>query len=138
MSVRKKRGGNTVSRVVLDTSAVLALCFAEPGAKNTISRGQNGILSAVSYSEAIAKSLDRGVPAEIVNRALAGLKLTIIPFDEAHAIAAASLRPATRTLNISFADRACLGTAMLAGLPVLTADRKWDHVNCDVEIILVR
>ncbi len=126
------------SRVVLDTSAVLALCFAEKGAENTISRGQDGIMSAVSYSEAIAKSLDRRVPAETVNRSLAALKLTIIPFDDAHAVAAASFRPATRTLNVSFADRACLGTAALAGLPVLTADGKWDNIKCEVEVILIR
>jgi ribonuclease VapC len=136
--VKKKLGENTVSRVVLDTSAILALCFAEKGAKTTSSRGKDGIMSAVSYSEAIAKSLDRGVPAETVNSSLAGLQLTIIPFDEAHAVAAASFRPATRMLDVSFADRACLGTATLAGLPVLTGDRKWDKIACDVEIILIR
>lgn len=127
-----------MSKVVLDTSAVLALCFAEKGAKATITRGKDGILSAVSYSEAIAKSLDVGVPLETVNRSLAGLKLTIVPFDLDHAVAAASFRPATRKLNISFADRACLGTAALARLPVLTADRKWSKIKCDLEIILIR
>jgi ribonuclease VapC len=126
------------SRAVLDTSALLALCFGEKGAKATMSRGRNGIMSAVSYSEAIAKSLDQGVPLETVTRALAGLKLTILPFDEEHAVAAASFRPATRNLDVSFADRACLGTAALAKLPVLTADRKWDKIKCDLEIIQIR
>jgi PIN domain nuclease of toxin-antitoxin system len=125
-------------KAVLDTSAVLALCFAERGAKAALARGKDGILSAVSYSEAIAKCLDHGVPFETVTRALAGLKLAIIPFDEEHALAAASFRPATRTLNVSFADRACLGTAALAKLPVLTADRKWDKIKCDLEIIFIR
>src|ERR1700693_6127536 len=109
------------SRTVLDTSAVLALCFAERGAKATVARGKDGILSSVSYSEAIAKSLDHGVPLETVQQALAGLKLAIIPFYDEHAVAAASFRPATLKLNVSFADRACLGTAALARLPVLTA-----------------
>jgi PIN domain nuclease of toxin-antitoxin system len=125
-------------RAVLDTSAVLALCFAEKGAKATLARGRDGILSAVSYSEAIAKSLDHGVPLETVQRALAGLKLAIIPFDEEHARAAAAFRPAARTLNVSLADRACLGTAALARLPVLTADRKWEKIPCDLDIILIR
>ena len=126
------------SRVVLDTSALLALCFGEKGAKAATSRGKNGIISAVSYSEAIAKSLDYGVPLETVSRALAGLKLTIHPFDEEHAIAAASFRPPTRKMDISFADRSCLGTAALAKLPVLTADRKWQQIKCDLDIILIR
>jgi ribonuclease VapC len=127
-----------MTRAVLDTSALLALCFGESGAKAAIERGQDGILSAVSYSEAIAKSLDSHVPIETVRHALAGLKLAIMPFDEAHAVAAASFRPGTRTLDVSFADRACLGTAALANLPVLTADRKWAKIKCDLEIIFIR
>ncbi len=95
-------------------------------------------MSAVNYSEAIAKSLDYGVPIDTVRNALAGLKLTIIPFDEEHAFAAASFRPATPKHDISFADRACLGTAALARLPVLTADKDWRKLNLDVEVILIR
>ena len=95
-------------------------------------------MSAVNYSEAIAKSTDFGVPPEIVTHALASLKLTIIPFDEEHAVAAASFRPATGNLQVSFADRGCLGTAALARLPVLTADRKWEKIPSSVEIILIR
>jgi PIN domain nuclease of toxin-antitoxin system len=127
-----------MSKVVLDTSALLALCFAEDGAKRSQSLGENGLICAVNYSEAIAKSTDYGVPLETVQRALASLKLTIVPFDENHAVAAASFRPATRKLNISFADRACLGAAALAGLPVLTGDGKWEKIPCDVKIILIR
>jgi ribonuclease VapC len=127
-----------MSRAVLDASALLALCFAERGAKRTLEGGQDGLISAVNYSEAIAKSTDHGVPLETVQLALASLKLTIIPFDEEHAIAAASFRPSTRKLNISFADRACLGAAALAGLPVLTADRKWEKIPCDIKLIFIR
>jgi PIN domain nuclease of toxin-antitoxin system len=127
-----------VSRSVLDTSALLALCLAEKGAKAVMTRGENGVLSTVSYSETVAKSLDLGVPLEVVSSALAGLKLTLVPFDTAHSVAAASFRPATRGLNVSFADRACLGTAALARLPVLTADRKWENFSCDVDVILIR
>ena len=70
-----------MSRVVLDASAVLALLFKEPGAEKVIARGKDGIISAVSYSETVAKSLDRGVPLETVQHALAGMKLTLVPFD---------------------------------------------------------
>jgi ribonuclease VapC len=136
--VKKKRGRNIVTSAVIDTSALLALCFVEPGADATIAHGKNGILSAVSYSETIAKAGDEGMPTEEVAEALALLKLTIVPFDEAHAVAAASFRPATRNLNVSFADRACLGAALLSNRPVLTADRKWEKISCGVEMIFIR
>ena len=127
-----------MSRAVLDTSALLALCFAERGAKKAAERGKDGLMSAVNYSEAIAKATDYGMNVETVNRALASLKLTIVPFDEEHAVVAASFRPPTRKLNVSFADRACLSAAAVAGLPVLTGDRKWQDLPCGVEIILIR
>jgi PIN domain nuclease of toxin-antitoxin system len=127
-----------VSRAVLDASAVLALLFGETGAAVAVERGQSGFLSAVTYSEAIAKSLDRGVPLETVKQAMDGFRLTLVPFDESHALTAASFRTATRGKNFSFANRACLATALLARLPALTADRKWQEVDLGVEIILIR
>jgi ribonuclease VapC len=101
-------------------------------------RGKDGVLSAVSYSETAAKSLDSGVPFDTVQRALAGLKLTLVPFDAEHALTAATFRPPTRHLNYSFADRACLATASLARLPVLTADRDWAACDLGVKLILIR
>ncbi len=127
-----------MSRAVLDTSVVLALCFAENGAKKAAARGKDGLMSTVNYTEAIAKASDDGIPVETVRSALAGLKLTIVPFDEEHAVVAASFRQLTRKLNISFANRACLSTAAVARLPVLTGDRKWENLPCGVEIILIR
>ena len=95
----------------------------------TPSRGRDGLISAVSYSEP-SPNPTRASPL-IVNRALV-LKL-IVPFDEEHAVMAASFRAATRGLDVSFADRAYLGAAALARLPVLTADRKWEKIKCAVE-----
>jgi PIN domain nuclease of toxin-antitoxin system len=114
------------------------MCFAETGAEQAAVQGRDGLMSAVNYSEAIAKATDFGIPIETMNRAVTSLKLTITPFDEEHAVVAASFRPQTRKLNVSFADRACLSAAAVAGLPVLTGDRKWANIQCSVEIILIR
>ncbi|HTU22709.1 MAG TPA: type II toxin-antitoxin system VapC family toxin [Gemmataceae bacterium] len=127
-----------MSSIVLDTSAVLALLFGEPGADKVKARGQDGIMSTVSYSEAVAKSLDRKVPMETIARSLAGLKLTLVPFDEDHALTAAALRPSTRHLDFSFADRACLATASMHKLPVLTADRDWFKADLGIKVYLIR
>jgi ribonuclease VapC len=127
-----------VNRVVLDTSALLALLFKEAGADVTLARGANGIVSAVSYSETMAKSLDKGIPLETVERVLRGLELTVVPFDATHGVTAATFRPVTRRLDVSFADRACLATAALAQLPVLTGDRDWHKCDLGITIILIR
>lgn len=129
---------NTVSSIVLDTSAVLALLFGEPGADKAIARGRDGIISTVCYSETVAKSLDRKVPMETIAQSLVSLKLVLVSFDEEHALAAASLRPATRHLAFSFADRACLATAKVRKLPVLTADRDWLKADLGIKIHLIR
>ena len=95
-------------------------------------------MSAVNYSETIAKATDYGLSIETVHLALASLKLAIVPFDDEHAVVAASFRPLTLKLNVSFADRACLSAATIARLPVLTGDRKWENIHCPVNIILIR
>lgn len=126
------------NRAVLDTSAILALLFDEPGAEATLARGRSGVISAVCYSEALAKSIDRGVPVETCRASIDGLRLAVMAFDGEHAVAAAGLRAATRHLDVSFADRACLATALLARLPVLTADRAWTECDLGLEIVLIR
>jgi ribonuclease VapC len=125
-------------RAVFDSSAVLALLFRETGHEIVLARGSGGLMSDVSYSETLAKCLDRGVPLAATESALGLLQLTLVPFDSRHAVAAASLRPATRDIQASFADRACLATAAIAKLPVLTADKDWAKATLDVELLLIR
>lgn len=125
-------------RAVLDTSAVLAVLFAETGADAVIAFGPSAILSAVSYSECLAKASDRGLPPAEAARVLASLRYRIVPFDQDVAELAARFRQPTRHLNCSFADRACLATAAVCRLPVVTADRDWTAVDLGIEVILFR
>lgn len=127
-----------MSKIVLNASALLALCFAEKGADVTAKRGKHGMISAVNYCEAVAKCIDKGIPPETLAQAVAMLNLAVIPFGAEHAHVAASFAAPTRTHNFSFADRACLSTAAVAKCPVLTGDRKWKDVSLGVEIILIR
>jgi ribonuclease VapC len=131
-----------VRSLVVDTSALLALLFNETGADrvtDALLHHRPCFLSAVSYSEAMAKALDRSnVPFETAREAIHSLQLTPVPFDPAHALTAASFRHATRDFDFSFADRACLATAALAKAPALTADQEWEKVNLGVKILLIR
>jgi PIN domain nuclease of toxin-antitoxin system len=124
--------------VVLDASAVLALLRKEPGAQVVRARLTGSLISAVNLSEVIAKHLDWGVPLEDVSRVLAPLPFRVCPFTGEQASLAASLRPATRGGNFSFADRACLALGLSSALPVLTADGKWEHVDLGVKVQLIR
>ena len=65
--------------MVLDTSALLAAFFSEPGADVVRDRGAEGLLSTVSYSEALAKLHDRGAPLPDADRFLASLNLVEVP-----------------------------------------------------------
>ena len=62
----------------------------------------------------------------------------MIPFDRTQAAVAASLLPMTKPLGLSLADRCCLALGMIRRLPVLTADRDWQRLTLDIEIILIR
>lgn len=126
------------SRVVLDTSAVLALVFGEAGHERVTADGAGALMSAVSYSETLAKCLDRGVPVTAAEAALRTLQLTIIPFDSRHATVAAALRFPTRAIGASFAARACMATAALARLPAMTSDRDWAKPTLGIELVLIR
>jgi ribonuclease VapC len=126
------------NRCVLDASALLALVLAEPGESVVRARGENGLISAVNYSETLAKLAERGFDEGSGQRMLDMLDLEIVPFDREQAVAAAGLREDTRSLGLSFADRACLALASTRQLSVLTSDRQWRALRQNIEIVLIR
>lgn len=73
--------------VVLDSSALLCLLNAEPGADEVAKVLQQAVISTVNLAEVAAKLRERGVPAKDVYAALDGLPLDPRPFtaDQAHA-----------------------------------------------------
>ena len=124
--------------VVLDTSALLAFLMAEPGGELVGPRLRRACLSAVSYAEAVSKVVDFGRRPEEAAADIDRLRLTVVPFDAAQAVAAAALRPDTRPHGLSLGDRCCLALAITRRLPVLTADRVWRHLSLDVAVELIR
>jgi PIN domain nuclease of toxin-antitoxin system len=127
-----------VSKVLLDSSAVLAALFDEAGAAVVRDRAGDGSLLAANLCEVLSKLNDRGVPAADAEAVVTGLNLEILPVDEAVAVRAARLRDSTRKLGFSLADRLCLACASVHHLPVLTADRSWAAVALGVEVVQIR
>jgi PIN domain nuclease of toxin-antitoxin system len=115
---------------VIDASALLALVFGEriSAARDDF---ENGIVSTVNLTEVLTKMADLGAAADdaMGDIEALGLDLAIVDFDRSAAVAAAALRPRTRSLGLSLGDRACLAVAQTKGLPVLTADRTWTKLK---------
>ena len=125
-------------RAVLDSSAVLSVVFAEPGA-DYVTRflGSAGI-SAVNLAEVVSKLTERRAPPDMVGRELDRLGLQVIAFDERLGWDAGVLHKLTRGRNVSLGDRACLATARSFKLPAVTGDRTWADLGLDVQIEFIR
>lgn len=115
--------------VVLDASAILAVIFEEPGAERVAIHLPGAMVSSVNVAEVMTKLFDLGMPEETVDDVVAGLQLTVLPFDLDHAAHTARLRPRTRDVGLSLGDRACLAAARVRDAPALTSDRAWKRLQ---------
>ncbi len=127
-----------MSEGILDASAVLAILHGEPGQARAGAFIRPGAISTVNLCEVMTNLTDHGVSEADGRAALSALQLLAIPFDEVQAYSAARLRPITRRLGLSFADRACLALALERALPVVTADRAWANLDLPIEVVLIR
>jgi ribonuclease VapC len=114
---------------VLDASAVLAWLREEPGADVVAERIAGSHVSAVNLSEVLQKSLASGADADGLTEDLLAVGLLVADFGARHASVAAELWGSTRLLGLGVADRACLATAVVLGVPALTADRPWAGIQ---------
>lgn len=127
-----------MSEVVLDASALLALLNGEPGAEEVEGTIPGAAIGAVNLSEIVAKLSEGGMPEEAIRLALDGIELEVVPFDGPLAYGAGLLRVPTRSLGLSFGDRACIALGRQLGAPVLTTDRRWRELSVGVEIRVIR
>jgi ribonuclease VapC len=125
-------------RVVVDTSAVLAMLLVEPGGDRMAAVVGQALIGSVNVAEVVAKLIDKGQTLAQARRTLEIVQLDVEPFDEALALASSALRPVTRALGLSLGDRACVALAQRHSLPVLTADKAWLKLEVGVEIELIR
>jgi ribonuclease VapC len=137
-SVGLRRHATIVTSCVLDASALIAFLFQEPGADFVAPRIAGALMTAVNYSEVIARALEKRMPMSIVEPELARLPLIVVPFDATLARLTASLKAPTRAIGLSLADRACLALSLHKNLPVVTGDRDWLKAGLPVEIEMFR
>jgi PIN domain nuclease of toxin-antitoxin system len=122
---------------IFDASAFLAIIRNEAGADVAVTRLSGGAMSTVNASEALMRGVEKGFPLDLMQELLGSQQVGLIAFDEELAVAAALLRPATKRAGLSFADRACIATAVRLGATAITADRVWAELDlpCKVELI---
>jgi ribonuclease VapC len=126
---------------VLDTSAVLAILFREPGQDVVRSALHEGaLLSTVNFAEAITRLVRDGMAADRAAAAITALPIGLRDLDAQLATDAGALFDQTRPFGLSLGDRACLALARQESVPALTGDRVWVQVAplLGVEVRLIR
>jgi PIN domain nuclease of toxin-antitoxin system len=127
-----------MSEVVVDASAILALLNQETGSEEVSRFIGKAAISTVNLSEVIAKLADAGIPQEDIRQIISNLNLEVIDFNEKQALKAGILRPITKSIGLSFGDRACLALGIILNQPFLTTDRLWGSINVGVEVRVSR
>jgi PIN domain nuclease of toxin-antitoxin system len=125
-------------KVVLDSSAVLAMLWDEPGAARVAEALPGARISAVNLAEVTAKLIDRGASDDDAKEILRSLGLDAAAFDSDQAITAGLLRRATGKAGLSLGDRACLALARADRAVAMTADRAWAGLELDVGVEVIR
>lgn len=123
---------------VLDSSAILALVFGEPGAASVAARRVGAAVSTVTLSECHAKLIDRGLSAADSAAALRAFGVRVVAFGGSQIWHAGAMRARYRRSGLSSADCACLALAAETGLPALTGDRLWAELDHGIPVEVFR
>ena len=127
------------NKILLDTSALLALLKKEPGHEIVSNIIAISTISSVNLSELITVLTRAGVSENDIDEIITDLVPEIIPFCGDISIKTGKISKLTQGYGLSLGDRACLATAIQLGLPVYTADKIWAELDLpNVKINLIR
>ncbi|WP_082143967.1 PIN domain-containing protein [Nitratireductor soli] len=122
---------------IIDTSAILAVVFGEPGQETAARLARGGIISSVTLAEIVSKCIERSIPEQIALDYVQDSNIDVTSFDEDVAILAGRLFAYAPKGTLSLGDRACLATAIRHDGTAVTADRIWAafDLGCKIELI---
>ncbi len=127
--------------IVLDSSAILAGLYGEPGSaavlKILADEDADVSISAVNLCEVVTKLAQAGASAPEIAQSLEPLLRRTVDFGSAQVVGAGELARGTKTLGLSLGDRACLGLAISLGATAWTTDTIWKRV-AGVRVRLLR
>ena len=138
----KRRAANspTMTSIVLDSSAVLAMVYGEPGGAKVHEAIVSSLLSisisAVNLCEVLVK-LSQKSPIMSPQKLKAILPgVAVVPFGEGEAEQVAAL--AKRCPDISLGDRACLALANDLDATAWTTDKIWAQMPVKTKLEMLR
>jgi PIN domain nuclease of toxin-antitoxin system len=129
-----------MTNVVLDSSAVLAMVYNEPGGKKVrsaiVSALHSVSISAVNWCEVLTKLGQKSpiMTAEKLAAVLPGVE--VVPFGRAEAEHTSKLAKSCGSLSLG--DRACVALAKDIDAVAWTGDRIWKQFKLDVAVDLIR
>jgi PIN domain nuclease of toxin-antitoxin system len=123
---------------VLDSSAILAVVFSEPGSDVVLPLLQGGLLSTVNLAEVHTRLLLRGVDSDFAWRRVLSFGCEICFFDALQARLAGELVLQTRPHGLSLGDRACLALAIQRKATVYTTNPAWKNLDLGIEVEVIR
>jgi ribonuclease VapC len=124
--------------IVLDSSALLAMLFFEPGYERVAQLVPHSCKSTVNLAEVLGRLARDGRPLDEAIDHIDQMGIVWIDFDRKLAIGAAALLLPTTPWGLSLGDRACLALARLHDLPAVTADRAWAQLDLGIRVEIVR
>ena len=123
---------------VLDSSAILAVIFNEPGSEAVLDLLGGALLSTVNLAEIHTKLLLGGAPSDLAWNRVLSMGCEVCAFTDEHARLAAELMNKTKPFGLSLGDRACLALALERNAKVYTTDRAWKNLALGIEIEVTR
>lgn len=125
-------------RSVFDTSVILAILNNEKGADIGEQHMGQALISVVNLAEVVTVLARRSSESSIRTQ-IRPFEKKVTHYDQPSAMRTGLLIPFTKDYGLSLGDRACLATAMMHKLPVLTADRIWkelaQELGLDIQLI---
>jgi ribonuclease VapC len=127
-----------MAEVVLDSSAILAVLLAEPGAEAIAAVMSRSLVSAANQAEVVTVLIRNGSQPEQALQFVQDLPYEIVDLDAGLAHRAGTLWHDVKSRGLSLGDRCCLALSEREKLPALTADQHWANLRLGIEIRVFR
>ena len=127
-----------MTKIVFDSSAILALLKIESGHEIVAKNLEQAVVSSVNFCEVVTFLSKKTTKQDEMIKFLTETFDCIEDFNIVQAIIAGSFIKITKDYGLSLGDRACLALAKYKNIPVLTADKTWSKLNLGIKIKLIR
>lgn len=128
-----------MSKVVLDSSALITLIKNEKGAEIVESLLGKIVMSSMNVAEVAGILIDLGMSSDECKNSIEPFVDLIVPLDLTQSYNIAFLKPYTKAYGLSIGDLACIALGIQMNIPIYTADQVWKNLTIqNAEIILIR